>query len=359
MPGIEILDYELPANRIAQSATAEREAARMLVIPRNGDFGDRTVRDLPELLNPNDLLIVNDTRVLPARLHVTRATGGRVELLLTQFGTDDAGKAALVAVARPMRRLRAGEILQAEGGITFEIGERAGEQIRLRADRPWVALRSALETIGETPLPPYIKARHGDDRERYQTVFAARDGAIAAPTAGLHLSPALLDRLQQRGVSLATVTLHVGLGTFSPLHVEAGQPLESARLHAERFEIPRETVDAIAACRARGGQVVAVGTTVVRTLESNASFILPSPHGDRAPIVESRSGETDLCITPGFRFQVVDRLLTNFHVPRSSLLMLVMAFAGIDRVRAAYAHAIATQYRFYSFGDACLFERAQ
>jgi len=338
-------DFELPAASIAQRP-APRGASRLLVLDRMGEERHRTVRDLPRLLRPGDLLVVNDTRVIPARLFGRRAgaageTGGKIEILLTAR----AGEREWDALVKPGRRARPGTVIALEEGLTAEVIEKdpAGRH-RLRFSEP---IEGHLERIGHVPLPPYIeRPDEAADRERYQTVWARHPGAIAAPTAGLHFSEELLAELAAAGVERAAVTLHVGIGTFKPVTVD---DVADHRMESERWEVPATTAEAIARTRSNGGRIVAVGTTVVRTLESAAlaggGEVLPG------------SGSTDLFITPGFRFRAVDLLLTNFHLPRSTLLMLVSAFAGRERVLAAYAEAVREGYRFYSYGDAMLAER--
>ncbi len=350
---VALFDYELPPGRIAQEAVEPRDAARLLVLERaTGACRHHRVADLPALLAPGDLLVVNDTRVAPARLFARRATGGRVELLLLESAGVDRGAERWRALVGASRAPRRGEPLTLPGGYTAELlgdpgaGDAAGEAlVRIEGPGTVAALAAAH---GRLPLPPYIRRAPEDprlarDRERYQTVFAAEDGALAAPTAGLHFTPGLLARLEEAGIAHTTLTLHVGEGTFRPVRVSR---TEEIALHRERFTLPSPACDAIAAARARGGRVVAVGTTVVRTLESRAA------RGDGAP--EPGVGETALFVAPGYRFRFVDALVTNFHLPRSTLLMLVAAFAGRERVLDAYREAIATGYRFYSYGDAML-----
>lgn len=336
-------DFALPAASIAQHATADREAARLLVLARQGEpsiVAHERIADLPTWLRSGDLLVVNATRVLPARLRGHKASGGRVEALLLG-GTDEPG--CFRALLRASGRQRVGRSLVfGRGPLAFEATlERIGEdgEVVLRVD-PGVDPYRA----GETPLPPYIERAEAEpaDAERYQTVFARAPGAIAAPTAGLHLTDRLFGALAARGVERAEVVLHVGPGTFRPLRE---RDLACGRLHGEAFDLPDDTAAAIDRTRACGGRVVAVGTTTARVLESCAIG------GGR---VRAGSGETELFLRPGCSFRVVDALLTNFHLPRSSLLLLVAAFAGRERVLAAYAEAIARGYRFYSYGDAML-----
>jgi len=339
------LDFDLPAALIAQEPSARRDAARLLVLDRaSGEIEHATIRDLPRLLEAGDLFVVNDTRVLPARLHAQRATGGRVEFLLLEPRADGVWE----ALVRCGGALGQGEVVRLADGTGLRLLEDRGEGHWLvRGDE--ADLRDLMRTEGRMPLPPYIRRAAQDerdvlDRERYQTVFARADGAVAAPTAGLHLTPALLDQLVARGVGRAAVTLHVGLGTFAPVRSER---LEEHAMHSEVYEIPPETASAVRATRAAGGRIVAVGTTSVRALEASAAAspdALPTP--GRA--------ETDLLIAPGYAFRAVDVLLTNFHLPRSTLLALVGAFAGLDSVLAAYAEAVRAGYRFFSYGDAML-----
>lgn len=346
-------DYELPEERIAQRP-APRGESRLLVLDAESADRHRRVRDLPELLRPGDLLVVNDTRVIPARLFARRRPGGgRVELLLV----EKVGPREWDVLVRPGRKARPGTALDLAPGLEADMVERpeerepgpAGGDGRRRVRfaepvEPW------LDRLGHVPLPPYI--RRGDeaaDRTTYQTVYARNPGAIAAPTAGLHLSEELLAALAARGIETAAVTLHVGIGTFQPVTAAL---VHEHRMERERYEIPEETAAQIATTRAAGGRIVAVGTTVVRTLEG-------APREDSARPVPAGAGSTDLFIVPGFRFRVVDVLLTNFHLPRSTLLMLVSAFAGRERVLAAYREAIREGYRFYSYGDAMLVERRE
>lgn len=363
----DLLDYELPEERIARRPADARDAARLLVIAPSeiegaeapgeqpAAFAHRRVFDLPELLPPGSLVVVNDTRVVPARLLGKKAdTGGAVELLLVRPRAAEgvpAGSAAFFAMGRASKGLRSGTVVTfGDGALTATIEGRdeAGGLFEVRLDARDGDVQAAIERVGHMPLPPYMRRPDDEvDRERYQTVFARVPGAIAAPTAGLHLTKALLDRLAERGIETAFVTLHVGLGTFQPVTVE---DLDQHPMHVEPFVIPEATRDAIARARERGAPVVAVGTTVVRTLESAAD-------PDRPGHVRATQGETRLLIQPGYSFRVVDRLLTNFHLPRSTLLALVYAFAGMERVRRAYAVAIAEGYRFYSYGDAMLLRR--
>lgn len=337
-------DFVLPPDRIAARPVEPRDQARLLAYDRrSGAVEHARVADLPRLLRPGDLLVLNDTRVQPWRLRGRRETGGAVEGLLLRVD-GERGEALL----RPSKKLRVGDVVPMEDGeVELRLLATLGGgrwSVALTARQGSVA--AALERCGRAPLPPYLP-RGGDedvaaDRERYQTVFARAPGAIAAPTAGLHFTPDLLQRVQARGVDLAFVTLHVGEGTFAPVQVDV---VEQHRMHAERYELPAATAAAIAAARAHGGRVVAVGTTSCRTLETCA-------RDDGT--VAAGSGASDLFLYPGRRFRVVDALLTNFHLPKSTLLLLVAAFAGREAVLARYQEAIARGYRFYSFGDAML-----
>ncbi len=301
----------------------------------SGELADRCFPDLAELLQAGDLLVFNDTRVIPARLLGRKDSGGRVELLVERV--LDAHTA--LAQVRASRPLREGATIRLAGDVSARVLDREGMFYRLRFSSPQ-SVSELLQRIGRVPLPPYIERADEElDRQRYQTVFARRNGAVAAPTAGLHFDERLLERLREQGVSFAWVTLHVGAGTFQPVREEM---IERHRMHREYVEVPAVTCKAVQAARARGGRVVAVGTTVVRSLESAAR------DGELRPF----AGETDLFITPGYAFRVVDALITNFHMPESTLLMLVSAFAGRERVLAAYRHAVEQRYRFFSYGDA-------
>ncbi|HEX5758490.1 MAG TPA: tRNA preQ1(34) S-adenosylmethionine ribosyltransferase-isomerase QueA [Thermoanaerobaculia bacterium] len=332
-------DYPLPAAAIAQRPLARGES-RLLALDRAGRERHRRVRDLPALLRPGDLLVVNDTRVIPARLFARRPGGGRIELLLV----ERVGPAEWEALARPAAKARTGAVLELAPGLTVEVVARVGSgRLRLRFSEP---IEPHLERLGHVPLPPYIRrADEAADRERYQTVYARQPGAVAAPTAGLHLSEEVLAALAAAGVERTEITLHVGPGTFKPVTAER---VAEHRMERERYAIGEPAAAAVRRARAERRRVVAVGTTVVRALEAAAAHA-----GEVAP----GAGVTELFITPGFRFRAVDVLLTNFHLPRSTLLMLVAAFAGRERLLAAYAEAVAAGYRFYSYGDAMLAER--
>jgi S-adenosylmethionine:tRNA ribosyltransferase-isomerase len=332
-------DYELPPELIAQHPPAERDAAGMLVLdPRSGATVHAAVRDLPRYLSPGDLLVLNDSRVLPARLLGRRHDGGEAEVLLLRPVAGSRHR--WEALIRPARRLEAGSRVQFEGStLAVSIESRGGETATVRLDGV-VDPIAEVRRIGEMPTPPYIKERL-QDRERYQTVYAREEGSAAAPTAGLHFTPELLSSLRERGVGVAFVTLHVGLDTFRPVRVD--DPTQHP-IHREWYRIDDTAARAIGAARRNGKRVVAVGTTCVRVLENAAA--------DGA--VAAGEGWTGLFILPGYRFRVVDAMLTNFHLPKSTLLMLVSAFAGRERVLAAYAEAIERRYRFYSFGDCML-----
>lgn len=332
-------DYTLPTELIAQQPAATRSASRLLDV--DGDrLTDRAFAELPSLLRDGDLAIFNDTRVIRARAHGKKPSGGRVEMLIERIVADDEAIVQLKASHLP----RPGGTIVFADDMTAEVLSRDDRLFRLRFHGS-TPLHDWLEAHGEIPLPPYIAQPTGDDAVRYQTVYAKHSGAVAAPTAGFHFDAATFDALAQRGVQCAYVTLHVGAGTFQPV---AHEDLSQHRMHSERFNVPASTTDAIAQARARGGRIAAIGTTSMRTLESAA-------RDDGT--VAAGPGETSLFITPGYRFRVVDLLLTNFHLPRSTLLMLVSAFAGFDTIRAAYSHAIRERYRFFSYGDAMLLRR--
>jgi S-adenosylmethionine:tRNA ribosyltransferase-isomerase len=361
-------DYDLPAELVAQAPLPTRDASRLLILDRaSGALAHHAFADLPGLLRPGDLLVTNRSRVFPARLAGRRPRGGRAEILLVRRRSDGGWDAML----RPGRRLRAGTLVDIGPGLRARIEdepkhsrpaaagpsghEAAGtpeglapesvlRRVQLLADG--LDVSAALERFGHTPLPPYIRREDGAaDRERYQTVYAREPGSVAAPTAGLHFDHALLTALRDGGVATAFITLHVGAGTFQP--VRDSDPTRH-RMHPERFRVPDETVEAVANARAGGGRVVAVGSTALRALEAAA----------QDDTLRAADSETDLFILPGYRFRVADCLITNFHLPRSTLFMLVAAFAGLDRMRRAYAHAIERRYRFFSYGDAMLLARA-
>ena len=329
--------YDLPAERIAQTPLAERDQARLLHLGRD-TMAHRTVADWPELLRPDDLVVVNNTQVIPARLRGVKDSGGAVELLVERIEDE---RTALCQ-ARASKPLKPGRWLSI-GGERLEIAGRVGEFHRLRFPQSVMAF---LQRHGTTPLPPYIeRAAEAADEARYQTLYASAPGAVAAPTAGLHFSEGLLEAVGQRVAGMVEVTLHVGAGTFAPMR---GDDLGAHQMHAERYEISAAAAERIRAAQQGPGRIVAVGTTVVRALETAAA----EPGGIRAGC-----GETRLFIKPGFRFRAVDALLTNFHLPESTLLMLVCAFAGQRRVLEAYRSAVAADYRFFSYGDAMFTER--
>ncbi len=349
---VDLFDFELPAERIAQAPASPRDSARLLHVPAEGPFADLGVRDLPNLLRPGDLLVVNDTKVIPTRLFGAReGSGGRIEATLVEEETAE----RWTAYCRPAKRLKPGDrIAFADGALTAEVAAKhADGRLSLAFDRSGAALREALWAVGRMPLPPYIKRAPEDaaaaegDRAHYQTLFAREEGAVAAPTASLHFTDALLQAIEARGVGRATVTLHVGAGTFAPVKAE---DTDAHVMHSEWARLDDQTASRIAETRAAGGRIVAAGTTALRTLESAAG-----EDGTVRPF----EGRTDLFITPGYRFRAVDCLLTNFHLPRSTLFMLVSAFSGLARMKAAYAHAVAAEYRFFSYGDACFLERAE
>jgi len=341
----ENFDFDLPERLIAQAPARPRDAARLLVVEREG-LADGVMRELPGLLRAGDILVVNDTRVIPARLRGRRGEAA-VEIMLNRAE----GGGLWEALVRNARRLRPGDTLVIEGAPDLAprvVERREGGMALLDFGPDQAALAAVLEAAGEVPLPPYIARPEGplpEDREDYQTIFAARPGAVAAPTASLHFTPALLEALTARGVGRAVVTLHVGAGTFLPMRAE--DPREH-KLHPEWGEVGEEAAAAINAARAAGGRVVAIGTTALRLLETAAQ-----PDGRIAPF----RGLTDIYLLPGHRFRGADLLLTNFHLPRSTLFMLVSAFAGTARMRAAYEHAIEAGYRFYSYGDGSLLAR--
>jgi S-adenosylmethionine:tRNA ribosyltransferase-isomerase len=343
-------DYDLPVERIAQTPLEPRDSSRLLVVHRaSGRLEHRVFRDIGEYLRPGDLLVANESRVLPARLRGVKAgSGGQAELLLLAV-RGDLGPDTWEALVRPGRRVHAGQqLVFGEGALTAEVGERTaagGRVVRLAAPDGDVA--GALQRLGSVPLPPYISAPLAD-AERYQTVYARAPGSAAAPTAGLHFTPELLAALEARGMGTAFVTLHIGLDTFRPI---AEKTLDEHAMHSEEIEVSPAAAERINATRAAGGRIVAVGTTAVRTLESAAA--VAEERGETGPVAPYR-GRTSLFIRPGYRFRAVDALITNFHLPRSTLLVLVSAFAGRELMLRAYAEAIAAGYRFYSFGDAML-----
>jgi S-adenosylmethionine:tRNA ribosyltransferase-isomerase len=351
-------NFDLPEELIAQSPPAIRGSSRMLILDRaTGAYRDNFFRNLPQFLKPGDLLILNDSRVIPARLYATRSglhtqhnspdPTGRIEVLLTQqlAGND------WTALVRPGRKVQVGErllfhaagqtepLLEAEVLTTGEFGERT---LRFA---PTLDFHAIVDRIGHMPLPPYIhRDDSAEDRDRYQTVFSREPGSAAAPTAGLHFTPEILAQLRQNGVQIEAITLHVGLGTFQPVR---GEKLEDIHLHAEHYTLPAGTANAINAALRTGSRIIAAGTTTTRTLEHCAAIAGGSP-------LEAHSGQTEIFLRPGYEFRIVSGLLTNFHLPKSTLLMLVSAFAGRERVLAAYAHAVREKYRFFSYGDCML-----
>ncbi len=336
-----LFDYDLPARFVAQHPPAQRGASRMMLVPRaGGDFAHLRFAQLPELLHAGDCLVCNDTRVIPARLLGTRPSGGQAEVfLLKRLAGDD-----WEALVRPARRMRPGTAVTLGRSLTATVLQepKLGKTVvRLEYDGDFEAV---LEQAGLTPLPPYIRRQVADprDRKRYQTVYAKAPGAVAAPTAGLHFTPEMLQALAERGVQTAFLTLHVGLGTFARISTDT---IEEHRMHAEAYSISPQAAATINQARSAGGRIVAVGTTVVRALESCC---------DEAGAIAAGAGDTDLYITPGYRFRAIDGMLTNFHLPRSSLIVMVAALVGRERILAAYQTAIAENYRFYSYGDCML-----
>jgi S-adenosylmethionine:tRNA ribosyltransferase-isomerase len=329
--------FELPTELIAQQPLARRSDSRLLHLSRTqGHHRDHVFRQLPDLLNPHDLLVFNDTRVIPARLHGHKETGGKVEILLERLLDDH----TCLAQLRISKTPAAGSNLVLEDGTSLLVVGREGEFFRLLSNTE--ILTSIVNRLGHMPLPPYIQREDSAlDRERYQTVYARRPGAVAAPTAGLHFDQAMLRALEDRGIRQTHVTLHVAAATFQPVRAEN---IEDHRMHAEYLEVPAAACAAVAATRARGGRVIAVGTTTVRSLETAAS----------SGTLQAWAGDSRIFIYPGYDFRVVDGIITNFHLPESTLLMLVSAFAGLDAVRAAYEHAVQARYRFFSYGDAML-----
>jgi len=335
-------DYALPESLIAQHPTRSRSASRLLRVQPGGTpaWSDRHFADLPDLLQAGDLLVMNDTRVIKARLLGSKPTGGRIEALVERIDGEHTAVAMIRASHPPQPGMRL-----AFQGQTAEVLSRDGAFCSLRFETP---VLQVLEAIGELPLPPYIThTPDAEDADRYQTVYARHAGAVAAPTAGLHFDEAMLDTLRSRGVNVAFVTLHVGAGTFAPVRVDR---IDDHVMHLERLHLPEQTAEAIAATRAAGRRVIAVGTTSLRALESAAT---------ESGSLKTGWQDTRLFIRPGYRFRVVDQLITNFHLPRSTLLMLVAAFIGFDLMKAAYAHAVSQRYRFFSYGDAMLLERSE
>lgn len=346
---VALFDFDLPEASIALRPVTPRDAARMLVVVPGEKLSDRTMRDLPELLQPGDVLVMNDTRVIPSRLYGTRQRGetsARIEIMLHKREGAD----LWLAFARPAKKVSVGETIRFGETLGAKVIAKAeGGEMTLRFSCSGPALDAAIMAIGALPLPPYIAGkRETDARDAtdYQTIYAAQDGAVAAPTAGLHFTDDLFARLDARGVARATVTLHVGAGTFLPVKAD---DTDDHKMHAEWGSVSEETAAQLNAARARGSRIVAVGTTSLRLLESAA---------DADGTIQPFSGDTAIFITPGYRFRAVDLLVTNFHLPKSTLFMLVSAFSGLETMRAAYAHAIAGGYRFYSYGDGSLLKRA-
>jgi S-adenosylmethionine:tRNA ribosyltransferase-isomerase len=352
---VDAFDFELPPDRIALAPASPRDSARMLVVRPGGSLADARVSDLPSYLRPGDALVVNDTKVIAARLEGVRVRDDAVAAIEATLirRVDDCRWAALVRPAKKLRtgeRIRFGESRESAacllGALNAEVERKdEGGEVLLRFEFAGAALDEAVERLGAPPLPPYIAGKRAPsdaDRADYQTMFAAEPGAVAAPTAGLHFTPGLVHRIESMGVALHRVTLHVGAGTFLPVKVDDAR---DHRMHSEWGEIDEATAASLNATRERGGRIVAVGTTSARILESAT--------GETGRVRPFR-GETSIFILPGYRFRAVDALLTNFHLPRSTLFMLVSAFSGLETMKAAYAHAVASGYRFYSFGDACL-----
>ncbi len=346
---VDLFDFDLPDDLIAQRPVAPRDSARLLDVAPDG-LHDRHVRDLPSLLRRGDLLVFNDTRVIPARLKGVRGgTAGRQDVAVEALLIRDLGGGRWLSFARPTKRLRPGDGLAFAGGLTATVEAKNEDgSVVLAFDTMGPAFLASLEQGGAVPLPPYIRGGVADaqDRADYQTLFARYDGSVAAPTAGLHFTPGLMASLAAAGIATAGVTLHVGAGTFQPVRAH---DTDAHTMHAEWGEVPEQTARAVEATRAAGGRVVSVGTTSLRLLEAVAR--------DHDGTIKAWTGETDIFIVPGFRFRAVDLLLTNFHLPRSTLFMLVAAFAGLERMKQAYAHAIGERYRFYSYGDCCLLRR--
>nr|WP_249417629.1 tRNA preQ1(34) S-adenosylmethionine ribosyltransferase-isomerase QueA [Pusillimonas minor] len=334
-------DYELPPELIAQKPAAERTASRLLHLNAASQLHDRQFADLPGLLRPNDVLVFNNTKVIKARLRGHKESGGKVELLVERITDATRGLAHIKASKSP----KPGTRLRIANAFTMTVTGRQGELFEVEFPEDALTL---LDQFGATPLPPYIEhAADNEDDERYQTVYARQPGAVAAPTAGLHFDQPMLDRLAGAGIAQCYVTLHVGAGTFQPVRVDN---ISEHVMHYERFSVDADVIARIRQARASGGRVIAVGTTSVRALES-AAALLASGHNEN-----SLTGDTNLFITPGYTFKLVDALITNFHLPRSTLMMLVSALAGIEPIRQAYAHAVTQRYRFFSYGDAMLIE---
>lgn len=351
---VDLFDFDLPDSAIALRPANPRDSARMLIVTPGAPLSDRIVRDLPDLLSPGDALVFNDTRVIPAQLEGIRERDGAGEQKISVTLHMRLSAHEWAAFARPGKRLKIGDRLVFQRGdavLTAELLEKGeGGEVRLAFDASGPALDQALFAVGHVPLPPYISAKRPEDqrdRADYQTIYAREDGAVAAPTAGLHFTPDLFKALDARGVERHFVTLHVGAGTFLPVKAD---DTDDHKMHLETGTVTAETAAALNAVKARGGKIVSVGTTSLRLLESAA---------DSDGKLHAWSGSTGIFITPGYRFKYVDRLMTNFHLPRSTLFMLVSAFAGLETMQGAYAHAIATGYRFYSYGDSSLLTRSE
>ena len=346
---VDLFDFDLPDDLIAQRPASPRDSARLLDATADG-LQDRLVRDLPDLLRRSDLLVFNDTKVIPARVKGVRGgAAGRQDVAVEALLIRDLGGGRWLSFARPTRRLRPGDELAFAGGLGAKVeAKREDGSVVLAFESFGPAFMASLEKGGAVPLPPYIRGGVADaqDRADYQTLFARYDGSVAAPTAGLHFTPGLMTALAAAGIATAGVTLHVGAGTFQPVRA---RDTDAHTMHAEWGEVPEQTARAVEATRGAGGRVVSIGTTALRLLETVAR--------DHDGALKAWTGETDIFIVPGFRFRAVDLLLTNFHLPRSTLFMLVAAFAGLERMKRAYAHAIRKRYRFYSYGDCCLLRR--
>jgi len=336
---LDDFDFVVSPEMIALEPPADRASARLLTLSRSsGEIAETLISELPNILLPTDLLVLNDTKVIPARLHGEKSSGGKAEIFLVRK-VESEGEEWL-ALIRSSKSPKAGTIIHLSEQVSAVVAGRGENEEWLVSFSGTADFLSWLDRNGSVPLPPYIKrAAHEKDRQRYQTVFARESGAVAAPTAGLHFTEQLLDAIAAKGVEIATITLHVGLGTFMPVRVD---DFTEHKMHRERYNIPEETVAAISRCRKRGGRVIAVGTTVARTLEFAANGNVPEPG----------SGEADIFIYPGYSFKVVNALITNFHLPKSTLLMLVAVFAGREPILAAYRTAIERGFRFYSYGDA-------
>jgi S-adenosylmethionine:tRNA ribosyltransferase-isomerase len=344
---VDLFDFDLPDHLIAQHPANPRESARLLGVPATGPFRDHRVAELPDLLTERDILVVNDTKVIPTRLFGVRGTVAIEVTLIEEVSSD-----SWFAFAKPGKRLKVGDTVRFTEDVDATVRDKLDDgRVGLTFGISGARLRETLWRIGSMPLPPYIKrGRDADteaDRRDYQTVFAEKEGAVAAPTASLHFTEALLERIAARGIRIERLTLHVGAGTFLPVKAD---DTRNHVMHSEHAHLPPDVAERLVAHRATGGRIVAVGTTAMRTLESAA----------RADgTLKGFEGETDLFITPGFRFNAVDRLMTNFHLPKSTLFMLVSAFSGLDRMKAAYAHAVDKGYRFFSYGDSSLLDRAE